>query len=100
FFALADFNDTDCEVIGLDWNMEINESKFKVPDKILQGNLDPCLLYAPREVIKSETRKMIQTFNGRHIANLGHGVYPDTPLDGVKCFIETVQHFTYNEKNA
>lgn len=95
YFALPDLSETECEVLGLDWNMDIKESRLKTQNKILQGNLDPCLLYAPLNLIKSGTLEMINAFNGRHIANLGHGVYPDTPLDGVKCFIDTVQGISY-----
>jgi uroporphyrinogen decarboxylase len=38
---------------------------------------------------------MVQAFQGRHIVNLGHGVYPDTPLDGVRVFVETVRGMRY-----
>lgn len=73
--------------------MEIEESRQLIgDDKTLQGNLDPCLLYADMNTIKNETIKMLETFGPkRHIANLGHGVYPDTPLDNVKCFVDTVK---------
>lgn len=62
------------------------------PDKTLQGNLDPCVLYAPREVIKSETEKMLSDFGTqRYIVNLGHGVYPDVPYENVQYFVELVK---------
>lgn len=96
YFALEQLGELRCEVIGLDWNMDIqNARQLTGGTKILQGNADPCLLYADTNVIKKETLKMLRQFNGRHIANLGHGVYPDTPLDGVKCFIDTVKNFRY-----
>lgn len=96
YFALEQLGELPCEVIGLDWNMDIQNAKLLTGGtKILQGNADPCLLYADTTIIKKETLKMLRQFNGRHIANLGHGVYPDTPLDGVKCFIDTVKNFRY-----
>lgn len=97
FFARAEMHLLKCETIGLDWNMEIQESRTLVgPDKTLQGNLDPCVLYASNKQIEDETRKMLLDFGPyRHIANLGHGVYPDTDPDKVKCFIETVKSFQH-----
>ena len=78
--------------IGLDWNMDVSNVRSKTPGKTLQGNLDPCLLYANTDTIEAETKKMLRSFGGqRHIANLGHGVYPDTNPEHVKCFIDTVK---------
>jgi uroporphyrinogen decarboxylase len=58
--------------------------------------MDPCLLYAQPEVIQSETEAMLKAFGPyRHIANLGHGVYPDTPVEHVKTFISTVKTFRH-----
>jgi uroporphyrinogen decarboxylase len=87
---------TSCAVVGLDWNMDIEESRKLVgPGKTLQGNLDPAALYAGFDVIKSETRKMLDLFGpSRHIANLGHGVYPDMEADKVKCFIDEVKEYS------
>jgi uroporphyrinogen decarboxylase len=93
FFAREEMGKLNCEVIGLDWNMDIAESRKLIGDtKTLQGNLDPCVLYGTFDEIKKQTRAMMQQFGGhRHIANLGHGVYPDTNPDNVKCFIDTVK---------
>lgn len=97
FFARKQFAAVDCQVIGLDWNMDIAESRSLIGlEKILQGNLDPCVLFADRAAVEHETKEMLNTFGRKHIANLGHGVYPDTPLENVKAFIHTVQNFTYN----
>ncbi len=87
---------TNCDVVGLDWNMNIAESRSLIgPDKTLQGNLDPATLYGDFEMVKSETRKMLDQFGGsRHIANLGHGVYPDMEADKVKCFIDEVKEYS------
>ncbi|WP_258102541.1 uroporphyrinogen decarboxylase [Marinoscillum sp. MHG1-6] len=94
FFALADMNNVDCRTVGLDWNMDIEGTKALLPTKTLQGNLDPCLLYSDYDMITAETHKMLKRFDGHaHIANLGHGVYPDTDPDKVKHFIQTVQNF-------
>lgn len=96
WFALEDFAQMNCDVIGLDWNMAPRESRRRVGEqKILQGNLDPCCLYAAPAYIHQETTAMLQAFGRKHIANLGHGVYPDTPLEGVRAFIQAVKDYRY-----
>ncbi len=94
FFARENMNKINCNVVGLDWNMRIDESRKLLPDKVLQGNLDPCALYGTVDQVRKETQTMLKAFAGtRHIANLGHGLYPDTEVDKVKCFIDTVKEF-------
>jgi len=95
FFARKEMSNLKCDVIGLDWNMDISESRRMIPHKTLQGNLDPCVLYGSFKDIEKYTKKMIKNFGGqKYIANLGHGVYPDTDPDKVKCFIDTVKNYT------
>lgn len=97
FFARKEIAETNCSVIGLDWNMDIQESRALIGDaKTLQGNMDPCLLYAEDSVIVHETHRMLEAFGPfRHIANLGHGLYPDTDPRKVKLFIDTVKNFRF-----
>ena len=93
YFALENMKGLNCETIGLDWNMSISDAKTIFQNqKTLQGNLDPCVLYGDYNLIEHKTKEMLNSFAGhRHIANLGHGVYPDINPDHVKCFIETVK---------
>ncbi|RDB02827.1 uroporphyrinogen decarboxylase [Runella aurantiaca] len=92
FFARKEIGELSCEVVGLDWNMDIEESRQLIPTKTLQGNLDPCVLYSSFSQIEKEVRKMLDAFgNQRYIANLGHGVYPDTDPEKVRCFINAVK---------
>lgn len=94
FFAREKLNDIPCDVVGLDWNMDIGESKRLIPSKALQGNLDPCALYGSLDDVRRETTKMLDAFGtSPYIANLGHGLYPDTEVDKVKCFIDTVKSY-------
>jgi uroporphyrinogen decarboxylase len=97
FFARAEMAKLSCDTIGLDWNMNISESRALIGEnKTLQGNMDPCLLYSDASTIQRETRKMLTEFGPRrHIANLGHGLYPDTNPDSVKVFVQTVQEFKH-----
>ncbi len=91
-YILNDFADLDCQVIGMDWKMDVAETRAILPNHSLQGNLDPAVLYGDNLFIREKTLDMLSRYGGkRHICNLGHGVYPDTPLDGVKCFVDTVK---------
>ena len=99
FFARAEMDSIDCQVVGLDWNMGIQESRSLMPSKVLQGNLDPCALYGTLSDVKTEARKLIDGFGTtKHIANLGHGLYPDTEVDKVKCFINEVKEYSASKR--
>lgn len=95
FFARKEIGELSCSVVGLDWNMDVAESRALIPHKTLQGNLDPCVLYSSYGQIRAEVKKMLDAFGTqRYIANLGHGVYPDTDPDKVRCFIEAVKELS------
>ena len=91
----------NCETIGVDWNLKPKNVRYVFDDKMtLQGNLDPCALYADMDSLEASTKKMIDEFGTqKYIANLGHGVYPDTDPEKVKHFIKTVKEYSL-EKNA
>lgn len=95
WWALPEMANINCRTVGLDWNMNPQEARKILPGKTLQGNLDPCALYGSNESIKEETNKMLAAFGDHpHIANLGHGVYPDTDPQKVKYFIECVKELS------
>lgn len=93
--SLPDISGIPCTTIGLDWNMDIRETRRLVGEnKTLQGNLDPCLLYADAKTIQVEVNKLLDSFESpRHIVNLGHGVYPDIDPEKVKVLIKTVKEY-------
>ena len=97
WFCMAELGRLEAQTIGLDWNTDVAWARTQLPaDKVLQGNLDPCQLYAPQAQIRAQTLTMLQHFGpGRHIVNLGHGVYPDTPLENVRTFVDTVKNYRY-----
>ena len=97
YFARKEMSKLNCNVISLDWTMDISESRALIGnEKTLQGNADPCLLYSDFDTIKKETEKMLRSFGPkRHIANLGHGLYPDIEKDKVKWFVDTVKEFQW-----
>lgn len=95
FYALEELAQMPkCNTIGLDWNIRPEWAKSYTANKCLQGNLDPCVLYGSTDQIIGETQKMLASFGGKnHIANLGHGVYPDTDYEKVNLFFDTVKQW-------
>ena len=96
FTSLPAMGGLACDTIGLDWNMDISYARKLYGDnKVLQGNLDPAALYADYDQLKQETQAMLDAFGPyRHIANLGHGVYPDIDPDKVRFFVNTVKEYS------
>ena len=85
-----------CQVVGLDWTTDPRQAAAMLPGKALQGNLDPAQLYASPEDVTKATLEMIASFpQGRHIVNLGHGIYPDLPRESVIAMIDAVKAFRY-----
>lgn len=94
WFALEDMKNLNCRTVGLDWCIDPKNARSILGNKTLQGNLDPCVLYASNEEIKRYTHDMIKQFGTQnYIANLGHGVYPDIDKEKVKYFINTVKEY-------
>jgi uroporphyrinogen decarboxylase len=80
--------------ISFDWQKELSDLRKKVPPQIaVQGNLDPELLKAPIPTIRKTVSALLDKMKGEpgFVVNLGHGVLPDTPVDHVRCFIDTVK---------
>lgn len=92
-FALADMAQLNCNTIGLDWTINPHEARIIIGSKkTLQGNADPCMLYADEKTIEAEAKKMVNAFGKqRYIANLGHGLYPDTDKNKVKFFVDCIK---------
>jgi uroporphyrinogen decarboxylase len=96
FHSLPEIAAANCNVVGLGWTIPVAWGRAQMGEKqVVQGNLDPCVLYSELPKVKELTNNMLKAFGPHHIANLGHGVYPDTPLDAVKCFVDTVKEFRY-----
>ena len=96
YHSIEQIGQLNCNVMGIDWQTPISEAHRFNSGKALQGNLDPTVLYADTTTIQKHTVQMLEEFGPTgHIANLGHGVYPDTPLDGVRCFIDTIKEHQF-----
>lgn len=81
------------DVIGVDWRIDLDRAWMLLGyDVAVQGNLDPAVLFAPREVIAREVRRILRRVGGRpgHIFNLGHGILPETPVGNVQFVVDLV----------
>ena len=87
-----------CDAIGLDWTIDIGEARRRVGDRVaLQGNLDPCVLFAPPEKVAAEVRSVLDAFGPAatgHVFNLGHGVSQFAPPEHVSALVETVHDYS------
>ncbi len=81
------------DVVSVDWRTPLDEARRRLgPGKVLQGNLDPAALLGTPENIRKLTLEMLERGRGGgHVANLGHGILPMTPVENARVFIETVQ---------
>lgn len=80
--------------ISLDWNCDMKLMRQNVSSQIaLQGNLDPSILYAPKQTLVKEVQALLQAMKGDkgYIFNLGHGIYPDVSEDSVRTLVNCVK---------
>jgi uroporphyrinogen decarboxylase len=84
---------TGAEVIGLDWRIPLDEGWSSVGSGAVQGNLDPVALFADWKELKSRAEDILRRAAGcpGHIFNLGHGILPETPVEGVRALAKFVQ---------
>ena len=81
------------DVIGLDWRVRLDEGwKCVGHDVAVMGNLDPVALFAEREVLLAQAKRILDQAEKRpgHIFNLGHGILPETPVENVIALVEFV----------
>ena len=95
WYALGDLSKTSAGGLGLDWSVTPKLAREMTNNSItLQGNFDPAKLLAPIPQIKKEVREMIDAFGvKRYIANLGHGILPNVPVDHARAFVDTVKEY-------
>lgn len=89
-------HETHADIIGVDWHVEPAAARQRLSTfgVALQGNLDPTWLYADPTEIRRRTENMLREFGpGGYIANLGHGILPDVPVDHARAFIDTVREW-------
>jgi uroporphyrinogen decarboxylase len=98
--SLPEMVNTGVSGLGLDWCIRPEMARKLAGAGItLQGNLDPSRLLSSIPEIKKEVIKMLNGFGpGRYIANLGHGILPNVPVDHAKAFVDTVKNHVYHKQ--
>ena len=88
------------DVIGIDWRVDMAHAVKRLGKKVvIQGNLDPCVLFSPKEYIEERVQDIIakaHTARG-HIFNLGHGILPETSVENAIAMVEAVHKFGRND---
>jgi uroporphyrinogen decarboxylase len=94
---LADMADTGCDALGVDWTCDLDDARARVGDRVaLQGNLDPCVLYASPDRIRERVGQVLASF-GRgtgHVFNLGHGIHPNVDPEHAGAMIAAVHELS------
>ncbi len=94
---LESMTETGCDALGVDWTLDLSDARARVGDKVaLQGNMDPCILYAKPERIEQEVKTVLASYgegNG-HVFNLGHGIHQHIDPENVSVFIDAVHEFS------
>ena len=89
------------DAVGVDWTLDLSTARTLMgPDVGLQGNVDPCLLYASHDVIRDQVRETLGQVSGRHVFNLGHGVKPDMDPERVGTLIDAVHEYSRQSATA
>ena len=86
-----------CDAVGLDWTMDIGVARQRVGHKVaLQGNLDPTILFAPPDVIRAETERILANygFGTGHVFNLGHGISQFTNPEHAGALVQAVHELS------
>lgn len=84
---------TGPDIVSLDWRVNLDDGWERIGfERGVQGNLDPAVLLAPADVVRSRAIDVLRRANGRagHIFNLGHGVPPDASVENLQLLVETV----------
>lgn len=96
WFALNEMAATGTNGLGIDWCIRPELARqFAGEHVTLQGNFDPAKLLGPVQSIQKEVKIMLDAFgSGRYIANLGHGILPNVPVDHARAFVDAVKAYT------
>lgn len=85
---IESFAKLPADVLSIDWKLPLDEARRRAPGKSLQGNVDPGVLFGPRDAVTAAVHRVRREAGpGGHIVNLGHGILPPTPAENVGAFV-------------
>ncbi|HUE75906.1 MAG TPA: uroporphyrinogen decarboxylase family protein, partial [Chloroflexota bacterium] len=93
---LGQIKDDGATVVGVDWRIPLDAARRGLGSQVaIQGNLDPAVMLAPWNVVADRAADVLRQADGQagHIFNLGHGIYPDTPVDTIARLVDFVHGF-------
>lgn len=95
WYSLKSLQETGANAISLDWQTPASYARHITENKVtLQGNLDPSCLLLPVDLLRKTVLKMCQDFGiQKYIANLGHGILPNVPIENAKIFVDTIKNY-------
>ncbi len=93
---LSAMGEAGADVVGVDWRTPLETAIPMIGDRVVQGNLDPTLVFAPTEVMTARAAEIIEAGRAAkgHIFNLGHGVLPSTDPDQLARLTGFVQSYS------
>lgn len=89
--------DSGCDAVGLDWTTDIGAARARVGDRVaLQGNLDPMVLFASPERIRTEVAAVLASYGAGsgHVFNLGHGITPGVDPAHAGAMVQAVHELS------
>lgn len=99
---LDQMKDDGGSIVGVDWRIPLDVAWDHIGHDLgIQGNLDPLALLAPPAFIAESARAVLDKAGGRpgHIFNLGHGLYPETPVDNILRLIDVVHEYSSDDRS-
>ncbi len=92
--SLNEIAEIGADVVSVDWTVDLADARSRIGDRVaIQGNLNPSYLYASPETIRHEVKSLLRKFGkgSGHVFNLGHGIFPDVPVEHARALIRSVK---------
>jgi uroporphyrinogen decarboxylase len=95
-----------CDAVGVDWTVNMGQARARVGARCaIQGNLDPMVLMAEPEQVRTEARAVLDAFGtpgagAGHVFNLGHGISQFTPPDNVSVLVDEVHRYSREQRRG